>query len=216
MPAVFALVAFAYGDSRFFLAPAAMPQQMAQPQQAFAGTGLQASGPAVPMAEPLLPEPVLPVAYPSPQASAASSSTVLAAAAGALLVAGAALAASSRRPAAAVAEPDLEAAESAVAVAMLFSSGSKATPKSGARKPAPKKAAAPKRKPAPKKKVAPKRTVSGSGKSSLMGGSAKTSSAENFAKNFASKDNWAFQAFSILRDLPKNNAEKKKTMIDKM
>merc|ERR1719440_781095 len=91
---------------------------------------------------------------------------------------------------------------------MLFSSG-KATGKKAApkRKPAPKKAAAPKRKPAPKpaaRKVAPKRTVT-SGGSRLMGGAAKTSGAENFAKNLFSEKNWAYQAFSILRELPEKN-----------
>jgi len=205
MPAVLALVAFAYGDSRMFLAPAApnLSPQMAQPQT------VMANG----FAEPMLPaEPLVPVAYPSPQAPTASSSMVLAAAS-AVLVAGAALAATSRQETA-VAEPDLEAAEDAATVAMLFSSGKAAPKKAAARKPAPKKAAAPKRKPAPKpapkRKVAPaKRTVT-TGGSRLMGGAAKTSGAEKFAKNLFSQENWVFQAFNILKDLPANNAKPNK------
>jgi hypothetical protein len=169
------------------------------------------------MAEPLLPaEPVLPAAYASPAPAASGAGLVLTVASAALF-AGAALTAAARRQGqTAVAEPDLEAAENAATVAMLFGSGKKATPKSGAaRKPLPKKAAAPKRKPAPKK-VAPKRAVgTGGKKSTLMGGAQKTPSVENFAKNLISEENWAFQAFNILRDLPKNN-ERKKSTIEKM
>jgi septal ring-binding cell division protein DamX len=111
-----------------------------------------------------------------------------------------------------VAEPDLEAAEGAATVAMLFSSGSsKAAPKKRPvpkKKPAPKKAAAPKRvvKPAPKRVV----RKQGSGKGSGFVGSSKQAGPERFAKNLFSSDNWAVQAFNILKDLPKNNENKPK------
>jgi len=177
---------------------------MAQPQEAL-GYG-SAAGPYIQISEPLLPvEPAMPmqVAYATEQDTTTASSSMVYAAAGMLLVAGAVAA---TRKETAVAEPDLVAAEGAATVAMLFSSGKagKAAPK---RKPVAKKAAAPKRKPAPK--PAPKRTVAKGGPARSGGfvGQSKESGVQRFSKNLVSQENWLFQAFNLLKDLPANNAK---------
>jgi hypothetical protein len=188
MPAVLAILSLAYADNRMFLAPAGYAPQMAQPQEALAYQ---------PGAYVQMPEPVQ-VAYAEPEAQGASP--LVYAVAGGVLLAGAAAAASAAKPTA-VAEPDLEAAEGALQVAMLFSSGSskgKAAPK---RKVAPKRVA----KPAPKKKPVVKRPVAkkaGGSKGSGFTGTSKVGGPESFAKNFFSKENWLVQAFSILSTLP--------------
>jgi hypothetical protein len=138
-----AAVALASAETQLFAPVPAYTPAMNQ-MQAAAAYGAPAQFAPVDAAE---------VMYVQSVDEAASDSSAVFYGAGAVLLGAAAFAATKNGQKQSVAEPDLEAATSAVKVAMLFSSGgSRSAPKRGGakgRKPAPKRGAPKRGKPAP-------------------------------------------------------------------
>jgi hypothetical protein len=182
---------------------------MAQPQMrdALAFSGVTA--PYVQISENTLPlEPVEPlrsapyvVTVDTKESAAPSFATY--AVAGAILLSGVA---AIRPRAPAVAEPDLEAATSAVRLAnvatlLTFGKNSKAKPKTGGRKPVPKKAVA-KKKPAPARRGGPKnepKEIVDPGLSLYYNPNSKP---VGFVAKFFTKDNWIYQLVTTIQKLP--------------
>jgi hypothetical protein len=214
MLAALAVLSLAYGDSRLFAAPTVYTPPMAQPQMRETLAFSAVAAPYVQIAENTLPfEPVEPLrsapyVFAVDAKESAAPSFAAYAVAGAILLSGVA---AIRPRAPAVAEPDLEAATSAIRlanVATLLTFGKKSTakPKAGGRKPAPKKAV-PKKKPTPARRGGPKKEpteIVDPGLSLYWNPKPPV----GFVSNFFTKKNWLYQLVTTVQKLPSSSKNK--------
>jgi hypothetical protein len=228
MLAALAVLSLAYGDSRLFAAPTVYTPPMAQSQMRDALAFSTMTAPYVQIAENTLPlEPVEPLrsapyVFAVDTKEPASPSLAAYAVAGAILLGGVA---AIRPRAPAVAEPDLEAATSAVRLAnvatlLTFGKNSTAKPKAGGRKPAPKKAVRGSAKPTNMRgSVKPTNTRRGGPKKEpteivdpgLSLYYNPNSKPVGFIANFFTEKNWIYQLVTTIQKLP--GSEKNKTNV---